>query len=111
MSLMEIHRDLPYDTLVFPMEHIQPFFPYNITMFNTHKENPTQQYQVHFSFVLETPFLDQEDKAVAVVINSIKTDSNSPNPLEDLKTFKFLLQTHNKTASSVSNFPMNASES
>ena len=77
VSLKEIHRDLPYDTLVFSMDQLVPYFPYNLTMNATHKNNPAREYKVHFSFVLETPMLDQEEKLVAVVINSIKSENDS----------------------------------
>ena len=72
IQIRDFHKNEPIDTLVIPMIEIRPFQTYHFCINSSHIGNPAEVYKVNTSFVLETPFLGQEDKVAAVVLNSTK---------------------------------------
>tara|TARA_B110000285_G_C15095302_1_gene601603 strand:+ start:211 stop:384 length:174 start_codon:yes stop_codon:yes gene_type:complete len=56
------------------MPAIQPYKAYHLEIKAKHKKNMSQEYKVLTSITLEVPFYGQEEKLMAVVINSLKFD-------------------------------------
>ena len=70
--IRDFHKNEPIDIFTMPMEELKTFQTYHFKIGATHLNNPSESYSVNVSWVLETPFLGQEDSVVAVVLNSAK---------------------------------------
>jgi hypothetical protein len=56
------------------MNVISPYKTYHLDIKAKHKKNMSQEYLVKTSITLEVPYYAQEEKMMAVVINSLKFD-------------------------------------
>ena len=90
VRIRDFHRNGAIDQLNIPMGSFKPFHPIHLEIEASHRENPTQTYQVFLSLTMELPFAGSDDKLVAVAVNWAQFE---PPNLRNISNFAALLVT------------------
>ena len=108
IQIRDFNRIEPIDVICIPMSVIQPYKTYHLEIKAKHKKNLSQEYRVLTSITLEVPYYAQEEKMMAVVINSLKFDKIPTMPVQ---RFCAVLTTNNTSIDKLTHLPIDASES